>query len=344
MPPQPYPTAAGLANAASYCSQPAANGGSIVGANVVDSAKLANVVNLGVGWTRMPASQFFDDFSHVSGAGQFAFGDLDSAQCATLVGHGIAPVIGLEAGPVQYNAVPGVFSPQSVPTYRSPADFAAWCGAVAAHEKAAFGVSRFSLPGNEVNTNPQLFPGGVPQIAAYSQACYAAIKAANPSAFVYGMELNMDGGVNAPGFVAQLVALGCGPGTCYDGIAMHLSLRYPVPAASTPCYPNAGGDYGMQCVAAIQNAAQAPIHVLISESEYPMPGTVPDEATKALAVTVAFTAYAANPAVDGVSYANVDECALYPTGYFSGACLVSTAGQDLPAYLTLQALARTAFR
>jgi hypothetical protein len=339
--PQPYPAAGvTLSGTSGYCSQIAANGRSIETGYLVDAAKLAHITNLGVGWTRMPAPQFSDDGSHIFGPGQYSFADLDSAECNTLVDHGIQPVVGLEAGPVQYNVTPGQLSPQSFPQYQTAGDFGQWCGAVAAHERTVFpSVTRFSLPGNEVNTNPQLFPGGISQIASYSQACYAAIKAANPAAFVYGFELNMDGALNAPDFVRQLYALGCKPGTCYDGIAMHLSLRYPIPAPSTPCYPNPGGDYSMQCVADIQAAAQAPIHVLISESVYPVPSAVPDEATKALAVAAEFTAYAANAAVDGVSYANVDECGVYPSGYFSGGCLVSSVGTLLPAYTALAQLA-----
>jgi hypothetical protein len=337
--PAPYPSPG-----SGYCSTTASNGVSIESGDVVDPTKLADIVNLGVGWTRMPAPQFFDDGSHIFGPGHYTFTDFDSAQCNSLVVHGIRPVVGLEAGPVQYNATPGTLSPQSYPIYQSAADFGQWCGVVAAHERAAFpSVTQFSLPGNEVNTNPTLFPGGAAQIAAYSEACYAAIKAANPSAYVYGFELNMDGNVNAPAFVRQMYALGCKVGTCYDGLAIHLSLAYPLPAPTAPCYPNPGGTYSLQCVTDIENAAQAPIHVLISESVYTIPGSVPDEATKALAVVAEFSAYAGNATIDGVSYANVDECALYPTGFFVGGCLISTSGQMLPAYTALQQLSAKSF-
>jgi hypothetical protein len=343
--PRPYPApAATLVGSSGYCDKVAANGVSIDTGYVVDPTKLADITNLHVGWTRMPAPQFYDDRSHTFGPGKYAFGDLDSAQCSTLAYHAIRPVIGLEAGPVQYNATPGAFSPKSFPLYQTAADFGEWCGVVATHERNAFpSVSQFSLPGNEVNSNRQLFPGGEPQVAAYSQACYAAIKAANPNAFVYAFELNMDGRLDAAGFVRRMYALGCKVGTCYDGIAMHLSLRYPIPPPSTPCYPNRGGDYSMQCVTDVESAAQAPIHVLISESVYTVPASIPDEATKALAVVAAFTAFAANPTVDGVNYANVDECALYRTGYFSGGCIISTSGQALPAYAALQQLAGASF-
>jgi hypothetical protein len=327
-----------------YCDQIAANGASIDGSFLIDKTKLTNVIYLGARWTRMPAPQFAADVSHIFGAGHYAFASLDAAECISYVYHSIRPVIGLEAGPVQYDATPGTFSPATFPTYQTAADFGQWCSTVAAHERSVFpGVTKFSLPGNEVNSNPQLFPGGEAQIAAYSKSCYAAIKAANPGAFVYGFELNMDGNLNAPAFVRRMVALGCKAGTCYDGIAIHLSLRYPIPSASTPCYPNSGGDYSMQCITDIESAAQVPIHVLISESGYFVPGSVPDEATKATAVVAEFTAFAADPTVDGASYGNVDECGLYTGGYFAGGCLIDTSGIKLPAYDSLQWLASQHF-
>jgi hypothetical protein len=270
--PSPYPSA-GLSD---FCTHVAANGYSIESGNLVDPTKLGNIVTLGVSWVRMLAPQLFDDLSHVWGPGTYQFADFDSAQCSTLIDHGIKPVIGLEAGPVQYSTVLDQLPAQQVATYQTASDFGTWCGTVAAHERSTFpGVTRFSVPGNEVNNNPLLFPGGITQIAAYSLACYAAIKAANPSAYVYGCELDMDGSLNAPSFVQQMSALGCRVGTCYDGIALHLTLRYPLPVSSTPCYPNAGGDYVLQCVSDIISAAQSPIHVLVSETVYPVPGFVP---------------------------------------------------------------------
>jgi hypothetical protein len=344
--PQPYPEpSASRDGPAGYCRATAPNGVSIEGAYVVDTAKLSNITSLGVGWTRMTVSQFLDDGTHLFGPGHYSFGALDSAQCKSLVDHGIRPVIGLEAGPVQYNATPGGFTSQTLPLYRNAADFGGWCGAVAAHERKAFpAVTQFSLPGNEVNTNTELFPGGPPQIAAYAKACYAAIKAANPHAFVYGFELNMDGHANAPDFVRQLYELGCKAGTCYDGIAIHLSLKYPLPPLSAPCYPHAGGTYGMQCVADIRSAANAPVHILISETVYAVPGSVPDEATKAQAVDAEFETFAADPAIDGAAYGNIDECAIYPSGYFAGGCLVDKEGKRLPAFGALQALTAKYFR
>jgi hypothetical protein len=53
--------------------------------------------------------------------------------------------------------------------------------------------------------------------------------------------------------------------------------------------------------------------------------------------------FAADPLIDGVNYANVDECDLYPTGFFVGGCLVDSIGTKLPAFTALQKLARDAY-
>jgi len=100
----------------------------------------------------------------------------------------------------------------------------------------------------------------------------------------------------------------------------------------------------MQCVADIRAAANAPVHVLISETVYTVPGSVPDEAAKARAIAAEFAAFAADPAVDGAAYGNVDECALYPSGYFAGGCLVDAGGTRLPAFGALAALSARYFR
>lgn len=154
----------------------------------------------------------------------------------------------------------------------------------------------------------------------------------------------MDAGVNAPGYVQSLYNLGCKQGTCYDGIAVHLFMPWPLPSTTTPCAPAGGGSYGIACVAAIQTAANAPsLHVLVSETEFMVPASVPDESTKAVATVAAMNMFAGDLSVDGASYANVDECALYPTGEFSGGCLIAVSGATLPAYTALQALAQTDF-
>lgn len=344
MAPSPYPTpGTKLFGPSGYCDAVAANGVSISSGYVVDAAKLANIVDLGVKWTRTSPAQFFDDGSHIFGPGKYSFGDFDSAQCA-LVRHHITPLIALEAGPVQYNVIPDQFSPRTMPTYKTAADFGNWCSAVAKHETKIFtSVYRYSLPGNEVNSNPQLFPGGESQIAQYSEACYQAIKAVQPKAFVYAFELNMDGKLDPAAFVQRLYDLGCKVGTCYDGISIHLSLRHPIPPVTTPCYPKPGGEYSMQCIADIQSAAHAPIHVIIGETVYTVPGSVADETTKAKAVVAEMKAFAADKYVDGANYANIDECDLYASGYFVGGCLVDSLGNRLPGYIALKALSAADF-
>jgi hypothetical protein len=344
--PSPYPSPRSqLFGAHGYCDEVASNGVSISSGYPVDENKLADIVGLHVKWTRTPAPSFFDDRSHMDSNNKYQFADFDSAQCG-LLRHDIVPLIALEDGPVMYNAnsTAGGFSPKEQPHYQTAGEFADWCGVVATHERQIFpSVYRFSLPGNEVNSNPQMFPAGEAQVAQYSEACYKAIKRANPKAVVYGFELNMDGNLNPAAFVQRMYDLGCKPGVCYDAISMHLSLRYPIPRAATPCYPHPGGDYSLQCIADVRNAAHAPIHVIIGETGYFVPGNVPDEAAKANATIAAFQAFAADPYVDGVSYANVDECDLYPSGYFADGCLIDAHGNKLPAYSALQRLAVRAY-
>jgi hypothetical protein len=84
--------------------------------------------------------------------------------------------------------------------------------------------------------------------------------------------------------------------------------------------------------------------VLISESVYSIPESVPDEATKALAVVADMTALAGLGSVDGVAYADVDECALYVGTAFQNGCLINAPGQQLSAYGALEALATADFQ
>jgi len=101
----------------------------------------------------------------------------------------------------------------------------------------------------------------------------------------------------------------------------------------------------MRCIADIQTAAHAPVHMIIGETVYLVPNSVPNETVKAAAIVAEMNAFAANKYVDGVNYANVDECDLYPPGnYFVGGCLVDSLGTQLPGYVALKALAQSAYR
>ena len=150
--------------------------------------------------------------------------------------------------------------------------------------------------------------------------------------------------IDAPAFVRRMYDMGCKRGTCYDALSMHLFTHYPIPPDSTPCYPNPGGDYSLQCVSDIRAAAHDPnLHILIGETAFVIPATVPNEDVKARAVVELMNRFAADPLIDGVSYANVDECDLYPTGFFVGGCLVDSIGTKLPAYTALATLAHQDF-
>ncbi len=339
--PEPYPSPrTRLFGPAGYCDAVAANGVSLTTGYLVDSTKLNNIIDLGVKWTRTEVSSNYSDQSHTYGPGKYSFSDFDSAQCA-LLRHNIVPIVGIEGGTVQYNAIPGTYSPGPVPNYKSAADFGQWCGVVASHESKIFtAVTRYSEPGNEVNSDPTTYPGGDAQIAAYTKACYHAIKAVAPKSIVYGFELNMDKRFDGPAFVQRMYELGCKLGTCYDAISIHLYMPYPIPPDSAPCYPN----YSPQCIVATQLAAHAPsMHVLIGETAFMIPRSVPDEETKAKATVEAMERFAAYKLVDGVSYSDVDECDMYPTGPFVDSCLVDSVGNRLPAYTALASLAKAAY-
>ncbi|GAC1566785.1 MAG: hypothetical protein NVS2B3_01470 [Vulcanimicrobiaceae bacterium] len=295
----------------------------------LDATKTQNLLTLGATWTRMSTSPFYVDQT-VFGAGKYDFSNIDTLVKWQQSNH-IEPVTGIEAGPVQVNATPGTFSPHEVARYATAGDFANYCTAIATHMKS-LGEHTYSEPGNEVNTNPQLFPNGASDVAAYGSACYRAIKAVDASATVYGLELNMDGQAGATAFVTTLKSLGCGPGTCYDGISAHLSLRYPTPSVTTPCYPNSGGDYGVQCLADLRTASGSPVPIMVGETVTTWSGMVPDAATKALSDVASLHALAATGYVKYINYANVDECGLYPSGYFMNGCLIDVNNVPTPSW------------
>ena len=296
----------------------------------LDPTKTQNILDIGASWTRFETSPYFIDQTFF-GPGRYDFANVDTLENWEK-SHNIEAVVGIEAGPVQVNDNPAVFAPHEIPVYSTSAAFATYCGVMANH-MSGLGVHSFSEPGNEINADTTKFPNGAASVAPYARDCYKAIKAADPSAFVWGLELSEDGSLNPAGFVKNLLALGCGPGTCYDGISVHLSLRYPIPPAGTPCYPNAGGDYGVACVSDAANASGNPaLPMMIGETVITWSGMVPDAATKAIADPAELRAFAAMPSVRYINFANLDECALYPSGYFANGCLVDLNNAHVPAW------------
>lgn len=302
--------------------------GMFAGDGSLDARKLQNVLDIGARWTRFVTSPLFVDQT-IFGTGHYDFGQIDKL-ATWQKSHNIEIVTGIEPGPVQVMS-PATNSPQQVDRYPTPAAFATYCTAMAVHMSSR-GAHTYSEPGNEVNSDVQRFPNGASDVAQFAGACYKAIKAADPAAIVYGLELNMDGQAGPTAFVKSLRALGCGPGTCYDGLSAHLSLRWPIPAAGTPCYPNSGGDYSVTCLSDLRTASGAPIPIMIGETVVTVPGMVPDASTQAVAAPAILRALAAAPGVKYVNYANLDECALYPTGYFSNGCLVDVNNTHVPAW------------
>lgn len=296
----------------------------------LDDKRTRNILDLGARWTRSPESPFYVDKT-VFGPGKYDFsaGDLVTSFD---VQHNIEPVVGIEAGPVQVND-PGHFDPHSISIYPNASAYANFCSVSAAHYKAV--THQYSIPGNEVNSDTAIF-NGADSIAPYMKSCYSAIKAADPQAFQWGLELNMDAGAGAANFVSRLRQLGCGIGTCYDGLSAHLSVAYPAPRAGTPCNENQKGDYDLQCLTDLQNAAGDPnLPLMIGETVITWPGFVRDAQTQAQAVPADLRALASAPGVRYVNYANLDECALYaPDNYFHNGCLIDSNNNHVPAWQT----------
>ncbi|GAC1302569.1 MAG: hypothetical protein NVSMB21_00650 [Vulcanimicrobiaceae bacterium] len=294
----------------------------------LDASKTQNILDIGARWTRSPEQPFNVDQT-IYGPGKYDFSYPDAVTSFD-VAHNIEPVINIEAGPVMVND-PGVFNPHSVPVYPTASALGTFCSASATHYKTS--THSYSIPGSEVNSDTAKFPNGASSVAPYMKSCYSAIKAADPGAFVWGLELNMDGQAGATKFVSDLRALGCGPGTCYDGISAHLTLRIPIPAPGTPCYPNAGGDYSVACLSDLQNAAgNAALPMMIGETVIFWPNWVADANAQAQAIPAELHALAAAPGVKYINYANLDECALYAGGYFRNGCIVDVNNAHTPAW------------
>lgn len=162
-------------------------------------------------------------------------------------------------------------------------------------------------------------------LAAYTSNCYSAIKAADPAAQVYAFELSMDQGLTPTPqqFVTDLrTTFSCGPGTCYDGISNHLGMSYPITDYGGGCTSNTL--ITLDCLTALETAAGQTVPLMISEMFYGYPNDLANEAQKAAAINGAFNAEISFPQTKYVSYGNVDECGLYPSGYFENGCLVGT--------------------
>jgi hypothetical protein len=208
--------------------------------------------------------------------------------------------------------------------------------AVAGYQQSWIDTGANTPSGALPSTNAVLVAATEAQIAGYEKNCYSAIHAADSQAVVYGFELDDDGGLNpsAAQFVHdERVNFGCGPGTCYDGIALHTALRYPVPAAGTPCYPNAGGDYTIACLDDVETAAGQSVPLDIGETVITWPGFVADAATAGLATTTNLAQLKAYPQVKFINWANVDECDAYPSGYFMNGCLIDLNHHETPQYV-----------
>jgi hypothetical protein len=253
--PYPAPNPSNLFGAGGFCTTVATNGKSILTANPVDNTKIANLVALGVQWTRGGPSPIVTDYTHVVGDGTYHWAQWDAAVCAQLK-NGITPTVNVDSGPVYYDTLANVNAgtANGQPTYKSPADYAAWGAAVAQHDQTYFGnaMLRYTIAvKNEVNTiavplgggaaqsglvndpgfsddmisqsnNPTLYQGRSGAIL-YQTAIYTAIKAVNPNIMALAGELNMDPASDPFGFITLEYASGLRLGNGFDGWSEHIN-------------------------------------------------------------------------------------------------------------------------
>lgn len=187
-------------------------------------------------------------------------------------------------------------------------------------------------PGNAAATTSTVTVQGLESdLAAYMKPCYQAIKAADPLAFVYGWEINESPNLVTP---AQFITdekntYSCGPGTCYDGLSVHIFPGFPLPAIGGGCSADTGGNVngvGYDCINDLVTASGlSTIKMMVGETAVLVPGSAPNEATAATDLTLMLNYFASNPNVDHINYANVDECSLYPSGFFFDGCLITTS-------------------
>lgn len=95
------------------------------------------------------------------------------------------------------------------------------------------------------------------------------------------------------------------------------------------------GDYTVEYLADLRTAARAPVPLMIGETVVTWPGEIPDAATQAIAAPLIAPRARRGAGVRYINYANLDECALYPSGCFMNGCIVDivdTNNAHLPAW------------
>lgn len=314
--------------------------------NTLSTTKTQNILDIGAKWTRSPVSSYFVDQTR-TGFG-YVWGQPD-VWFAWAKAHNIEGIPGIENGTLQ------TASGDLNTGYESATAFGTFCSALATHAAPLWFSNstrhNYSIPGNEINASTTLW-GSESKIASYMQSCYAAIKKADPVAFIWGLEATADAGANfrATPLVADLRALGCGPGTCYDGLSEHLILSASSNTVSNPTLPSPtaicsattpGNYYSLQCLTDLENAsgnANLPLMVGETGDTWGGPGTVMDAATKAYFEPLSLHALASHANVQYILHDNLDECALYPSGYFMNGCLVDLNNAHVPAWDAVSAV------
>lgn len=275
--------------------------------------------------------------------GQFAFGTED-AILAKLAAKGITEMPIIEQYSVPAWASGGAPYPA---TFTNPADFAAYAGTIVSHLRAVAPqvthVELFNEPNLDgwwTNTNALYAGKDGSATAAYAQAAYAAIKAANPAMIVVGPALG-DGGptIDPRTFLTTMMQHGCRVGTCWDALSVH-TYRWSDPTYSVdPAAMNRFTIYqDLQRIALANGDTHIP-HVFITEwafSTDPSSASSFDPKVQARFLALGFNLMLSDPTVDGIVWTN-----LYNpnTDFWGRTALTNPDFSPLPGLATYRAFA-----
>jgi hypothetical protein len=232
--------------------------------------------------------------------------------------------------------------------WKSPALYAQFAGAVAAHVAARYPrITRLELF-NEPNLNgwwrnpadPAYAANDGSAAAQYLHGAYAAIKAAAPAITVVAPALASGGQeVDPRKFFENLYTGGCRRGACWDVLSVH-NYRWENPTFPAP--PSASNRFDIYRtildIAAAHGDTQT--HVMLTEWGYSTDESSPDgidPQTQARYLALGFNLMLNDPLVDGIVYVNMYNPA---TDFWGKTALVSADFTPKPAYAVYRRFAR----
>jgi len=229
--------------------------------------------------------------------------------------------------------------------YSTPQLYAQFVGTVVAHLRAtAPQITRVelfnepNLSGWWTSPNPAYAATDGSATAVYMRAGYAAAKQANPAITIVGPAL-ADGGsiVDPRTFLTTMYAAGCRTGTCWDVLSVHPYAWMDPTYTVTPAATNRWQIYAdLQAIAVAHGDAKP--HVMLTEWGFSTANVFDgfDPAVQARFMALGFNLMLADPTVDGIVWAGVNDTA---SDFWSNVGVTSTSFAPLPAEATYRAFA-----